>query len=212
MTKKDKKAVCPHHPDTALVEVDGGPELGGRPALSCPKTDCNYIAILDQKPAPTRVAFLPDETTTVRLSHARLRCAADGTRLARLEFQLFLTKDKLYQLTLPKQLHELYDLMAPADGLTRADLDWEIEQQTLELRELPEAKQPKLKLASLDLVSFRLQKVEHRGRGTPETRIHLVFETECDFDQKVASFLKDALGTDLSLHVYPAQPDLPEAG
>jgi len=100
--------------------------------------------------------------------------------------------------------------MDKPDGLRKAELDYELEGQNIEMRLYPGDNHP-VKLKNMTLTGFRLAKVEHRGKGTAEDLIHLRFLINSEIDKKTWNWLHDALSIMLDVRLETAQLELPES-
>ncbi len=205
--KELSKKSCPYHPGSELVAVQiGGPK--GVDGLECPKADCKYQVVIDQR-GPD-VDFLQGEKAVqIRLASIKLRSGADErTKLATWEFRLPLRTESANELALPRIIKQTFLLMDKPDGLRRADLDYELEGQNVEMRLYPDDKHP-VQLKNMTLTGFRLAKVEHRGKGTAEDLIHLRFTIGSEIDKKSWNWLHDALSIMLDVRLETAQLELP---
>lgn len=205
----EKKRNCPHHPLVELVSVKiGGP--GGVEGLACPNRECSYEVVIDQR-GPDVDFLHGEEAVQIRLATIKLRTGADDrTKLGTWEFRLPLRTESATKLALPRIMKQTFALMDKPDGLRRADLDYELEGQNIEMRLYPGDNHP-VKLKNMTLMDFRLAKVEHRGKGTAEDLIHLRFLLNSEIDKKTWNWLHDALSIMLDVRLETAQLELTES-
>lgn len=193
---------CPKHPKEKLVEVQAPEGLGD--ALTCPTRDCNYLVILENKKKTNASKFLNDQDVSVFLIHSH------KNQMAKLEFRLYLDSSRLPQLILPDCCIEAYKLMDKPGGLLKAELDFEISEQTIELRSHEKQASPDLKLVHVEFSGFKLEKIEHRGTGTAQDKIELIFQIKAEYERKLAVWLSTTAGKEMILKIYPSQPRLPD--
>ncbi|KKK81732.1 hypothetical protein LCGC14_2810500 [marine sediment metagenome] len=203
------KRKCPHHPEAELVAVQIG-GANGVDGLGCPKADCKYEVVIDKR-GPDVDFLQAEEAVQIRLASIKLRTGADDrTKLATWEFRLPLRTELANKLSLPRIMKQIFVLMDKPDGLRKAELDYELEGQNIEMRLYPGDNHP-VKLKNMTLTGFRLAKVEHRGKGTAEDLIHLRFLINSEIDKKTWNWLHDALSIMLDVRLETAQLELPES-